>query len=90
MVNQKGLLMAEDISTEGNTMKYITAKTFPIDENIFQSEPAEFAYTNEGERLGLTREQLRPILVAYQFKQDESERRYQELLKRKEEITYAD
>lgn len=57
---------------------YVTPKTFPLgSDGKFQSEPAEAAFEQALE-FGLTREQTRLIIQAYQCKMDESHRKYQE------------
>jgi hypothetical protein len=56
--------------------KFITAKTFPVDENgRFHSEPAEAAY-DVARNFGLDRSQLRVIIQAYQITMDECTKKY--------------
>lgn len=53
-------------------MSVVTAKTFPLGtDGKFQSEPAEFAYSYVAERMHLSREDLRQILMAFVAKSDE-------------------
>lgn len=61
---------------------FITAKTFPLDdEGKFQSNAAEVAY-EEASEFGLNREQVRRIIQAYQTTLDISERKYKEWLEK--------
>jgi hypothetical protein len=57
---------------------YVTAKTFPLgDDGKFQSEPAEACY-EQAKVFGLTRDQTRLVIQAYQCKMDECDRKYEE------------
>lgn len=57
---------------------FVTPKTFPLGEDgAFQSEPAEAAY-QLSRQFGLTRDQTRLIIQAYQVKMDECDRKYRE------------
>lgn len=59
-------------------MRYITAKTFPLGEDgKFQSEPAEAAF-EQAKEFGLTRDQTRLVIQAYQCAMDKSVRKYEE------------
>jgi hypothetical protein len=78
-------MTSEELQAMGRK-RYITAKTFPLsDLGEFQSEPAEAAYRQFQELGGLlSRDAFRLVIQAYQCKQDECERRYNEFRQRRE------
>ena len=73
-----------------NIRQFVTAKTFPLDKETgkFQSEPAEEAFEEATQQLGLlvTREAFRSILQAYECAHDKCRMRYVKDLKEKEKL----